>query len=53
VGRDIHRIGRAKPQRYRFAEIVEHRGKKVQQRLGFIANKVVEVGYFPMIRRKR
>jgi len=43
---EVYRLQKSlKPQRFRFKGIVMHKGKIMQQRLGFIGKKVVEIGF--------
>lgn len=48
---DRHVFAGGKPNRFRFAGTVKHRGRLVKQRLGFRGpSRVVEVAYFPLRR---
>lgn len=51
--REVYRINKhTKPTRFRFKGIVKHKGKKMRQRLGFRGDKVVEIGFVPIRKRR-
>lgn len=50
---EVFRARGEKPTRFRFKGVVMHKGKKMQQRLGFRGKtKVVEVAYVPIKSRR-
>lgn len=51
-GTKSYYIHRGSPTRYRFHGTVKHRGRLMRQRLGFRGNKVVEVSFIPIHKRR-
>lgn len=52
-GTQSYKIHRPSPTRYRYTRgTVVHRGRRMKQRLGFSGNKVVEVSFVPVRRRR-
>jgi hypothetical protein len=51
---EVFHIRRIKPRRWTYAKgKVMHRGKMMNQRLGWRGNKVVEVAYVPIVKVKK
>jgi hypothetical protein len=49
---EVFRARGLKPTKFAYRGIVKYKGKKMQQRLGFRRNQVVEVAYVPLKRNK-
>lgn len=51
-GTKSYHVSRGPATRYRFHGVVKHHGKFMRQRLGFRGNKVVEVSFIPLHKRR-